>query len=99
MTTVPDEPQDADPKQLEEAGEAIDEAKAAAGRVAKDDNIDTGGDLPSEEENFPSAARTPDAESDDPEASAGAAAADDPDDHTDAEPAADVQPGEASPVK
>jgi hypothetical protein len=96
MTTVPDEPQDADPTQLEEAGEAIDEAKAAAGRVAKDENIDTGGDLPSEEENFPSAARTPDAESaEDPEGAEGAAAADD----TDAEPAADVEPGEASPEK
>lgn len=55
MTATPDEPQDADPTQLQEAGKAIDSAKAAAGLVAKDDNIDTGGDLPTTHENVPEA--------------------------------------------
>ncbi len=54
MTTIPDEPQDADPAQLDRANEAIDDAKAAAGRVAKDDTIDTD-DLPSGQENVPAA--------------------------------------------
>ena len=58
MTTVPDEPTDADPTQLEEAGEAIDDAKAAASRVARDETIDTEGDLPSEQQNVPSAPAT-----------------------------------------
>lgn len=55
MTSIPNEPQDADPAKLEEAGAAIDEAKAAAGKLAKDENIDTGGDLPTEDENVPAA--------------------------------------------
>lgn len=54
MTTRPDEPQDADPTQLEQAADAIDDAKAAASRVAKDGSIDTP-DLPTEGENVPSA--------------------------------------------
>ena len=63
MTTAPDEPQDADPTQLEEAGEAIDEAKAAAGRVARDDSIDTGIDLPTGDQYRPSA---PEVDADEP---------------------------------
>ena len=57
MTTIPDEPQDADPAQLQQAAEAIDDAKAAAGRVAKDDNINTD-DLPSGRETIPAAPPT-----------------------------------------
>jgi hypothetical protein len=57
MATTPDEPQDADPAQLERAAEAIDDAKAAAGRVAKDDNINTE-DLPSGRETIPAAPPT-----------------------------------------
>ena len=60
MTTVPDEPTDADPAQLEEAGAAIDDAKAAASRVARDETIDTEGDLPSDQENVPAAPPTDD---------------------------------------
>jgi hypothetical protein len=41
MTTIPDEPQDADPARLEQAASAIDDAKAAASRVAQDDTINT----------------------------------------------------------
>jgi hypothetical protein len=59
MTTAAQEPQDADPTQLEDAGAAIDEAKAAAGRVARDDSIDTGGDLPTEDENVPAVPESP----------------------------------------
>ena len=61
MTTIPDEPQDADPAQLQQAAEAIDDAKAAAGRVAKDDNINTD-DLPSGRETIPAAPPTEGAE-------------------------------------
>ena len=56
---------DADPTKLEEAGAAIDDAKAAASRVARDETIETEGDLPTADENVPSA---PDVE-DDPDES------------------------------
>jgi hypothetical protein len=41
---------DADPTKLDEAGAAIDAAKAAAGRVARDETIETEGDLPTADE-------------------------------------------------
>ncbi len=69
MTTMPDEPQDADPTQLEQAGEAIGEAKAAAGRVAKDDSIDTA-DLPTTKQNVPAAPPDSDSDSDSPDETA-----------------------------
>jgi hypothetical protein len=48
MSTTPDEPQNADPRPLEEAGAAIDEARAAAGQVVRDESIEPV-DFPGEE--------------------------------------------------
>jgi hypothetical protein len=54
MSSNPEVPGVADPEQLEKSGEAIEEAKAAAGRAARDDSIDRA-DLPTTGENVPGA--------------------------------------------
>jgi hypothetical protein len=57
MSRDPELPPEGDSEQLDRSAEAIDEAKAAAGRVAKDDSISTG-DLPSEQASVPAAPPT-----------------------------------------
>jgi hypothetical protein len=51
MATDPDVPAEADSEQLDKSGEAINEAKAAASRAVRDESID----MPTTEENVPSA--------------------------------------------